>query len=114
MNKRIRKKHKTLLYQKYMEDIVSEISCNKNIRRILNDMPYNTTLEISEKSNHKFNKYISDILKQQLIFYVSKVRYCTKRYIEGAVIFKFTTEYKKPVEYSWNNLHEFTEGDDEV
>lgn len=99
MNKRKQKK----LYKKYIDDIVWEISCDNSIREILFSMPYDTPLEISLRSQTRYNETVNKILSKNLVFLVEKVYSCPEEFDEGLVIFKFTAKNCNVVRYSGNN-----------
>ena len=96
------------LHEKYIEDVVREVSKDSLWRKRLFAGQYNERFLISFKDLEELPCNLWTTFSQYgLEFYVSKVDSCPEEFDEGLIIFKFEANlFSHIVSYSGNSQHE--------
>ncbi len=92
------------LYKKYIDDITMEISQSNEWRELIKNSEFDKYYIVSKDSILPLPEYIKNaVIKNNLQFYVSKVKECDEEFDDDLIIFKFqSVEYKDIVRYSGN------------
>jgi len=102
------------LYEKYLEDVVEEISQDDLWSKRLFEGPYNEPFLITFKELEELPCRLWTTFSQYgLEFFVSKVDSCPEEFAEGLIIFKFEAKgFSDVVGYSGNIQKELSNGDE--
>jgi len=96
------------LYEKYLEDVVIEVSQDSLWRKRLFEGQYNERFLVTFKELEEVPCSLWTTFSQYgLEFFVSKVDSCPEQFAEGLIIFKFEAkEFSHLVSYSGNRRDE--------
>ena len=99
------------LHEKYLEDVVIEVSQDSLWRKRLFEGEYNERLLITFKELEELPCPLwTTFSRYGLEYFVSKVHSCPEEFDEGVVIFKFEAkEFSHLLMYSGNKQSEITE-----